>query len=99
LFELKIVEDGGVFGLIKYKGEIGVIDDFLNFIDVLFIVTVVNFEAKFKVLIVEDSNVGLDVILKDLHYSRWLKQIMIEELRQVCSIDEQSTSILYSKIL
>lgn len=99
LFELKIVEDGGVFGLIKYKSKIDVIDDFLNFIDVLFKVTVLNFEAELEVLIVENSNISLQVILKDLHYSRWLKQIIIEELRQVCSVHEQTTAILYLKIL
>lgn len=99
LFELKIVEYWRVLRLIKNECEIRIIDNLLDFIYVLLVVAIVNFEAEFEVLIVEDPNVGLYVILKDLYDSWRLKQIMIKEGRQVGSIDEQGLTILHSKIL
>lgn len=69
LFELHVIEDLLIFGLIKDEGEIGVIYDVFNLPDVLLEVAVIHLEAKFQVLIVKHSQVGLRIVFEDLDHA------------------------------
>lgn len=88
LFELKIVEQWRVFGVVEHKGEIGIVDNLLYLINVLLVITVIDFKAQLQILIVKHSNIGLYVVLKYFYHSRWLKQVVVEERRQIRSVHE-----------
>lgn len=72
LFELHVIEDTGIIGLIKQKAKVRIIDDILNLPDVLLVIAILSLEAQLEVLIVEDSDVGLHIVLEELDYSRRL---------------------------
>jgi hypothetical protein len=88
LFELKVIEYWRVFGVVKHKGEISIVDNLLYFIYVLLVITVIDFKAELQILIVKNSNIGLYVVLEYFYDSRWLKQIVVEERRQYRSVYE-----------
>ena len=88
LLELKIVEYWRVLGVVKHKGKVSIVDNLLYFINVLLVIAVIHLKAELQILIVKDSNIGLDVVLKYFYHSRWLKQIVVEERRKIRSVDE-----------
>lgn len=45
LFELKVIEDGDVFSILKDEGEVGIVDDILNLPNILLVVAVSHLEA------------------------------------------------------
>lgn len=79
LFELHVIEDTRIIGLIKQKAKVRIIDDILNLPDVLLVIAILSLEAQLQILIVEDSDVGLHIVLEELDYSSGLDQVVIEE--------------------
>ena len=66
VFELQIAEDLRVIVLVEDKLEILIVDDLLNFADEVFKVDALEFKAELKILIVEDTDVGLRVVFEYL---------------------------------
>lgn len=69
LFELHVIEDTRIIGLIKQKAKVRIIDDILNLPDILLVVAILSLEAQLEILIVEDADVGLHIVLEELDYS------------------------------
>ena len=87
-FGLSIVKDGLIVFLIKYELKSLIVDEFFYFLNKLFWFGAVNFETQLEVLIVEDSNVGLRIIVEYFDYSGWVDKILFKEGRELGWISE-----------
>ena len=98
LFELHVVEDGGIVGLIEEEAKVGVVDDVLDLADVLLVVAILGLEAQLEILIVEDSDVGLHVVLEQLDHSCGLDEVVIEEGGKSGGVGEDRSGVVDGKI-
>jgi hypothetical protein len=69
LFKLKIIENLWIIFFIEHELKSLVIDYFLDLSNVGLKINVLEFEAQFEVLIIEDSNIGLRIIREVFHNS------------------------------
>lgn len=99
VFELQIAEKRRVIILIEDELEGLVVDDLLYFVDVGLVVDVVQLEAEFQVLIIEDADVGLRVIVEAFDHASWVYEVVVEKLRQRLGLGEQSLVIVARELL
>ena len=66
--------------LVEDKLEIFVVDDLFDAVDVPFEVYALEVEAQFEVLVIEDSYVGLWVVLEYFDHSGRIDQVVLEEI-------------------
>lgn len=83
-----VVEDLRVILLVEDELECRVIDELLDLLDQGFRVGVTGFKAEFQVLVVEDTNMSLGIILKDLDNSIGVNQVFVEEGREISGSPE-----------
>lgn len=75
---LHVVEDSGIVVGVEDEVEVGV-DDFFEFVDVVIVVDVFEFEAEFEVLVVEDADVALGIVDEGLDHASRAEEVGVEE--------------------
>ena len=99
MFELHVVEHLLILRLVEDEGEIGVVYDVLDLADVLLVVAVVHLEAKFQVLIVKHSQVGLRVVFEGFDHAGGVDEVAAEEVWKAVGVDEEVGALCHLEIL
>ena len=75
------------------EGELRVYYQVFNFVDIVFYTLAVQLKTEFEVLVIEDSNVGLRVVIENFDDSRIIDQIVFKKFRVVyCILENLSES-------
>ena len=83
---LVVIEDVGIILLVENELEGGVVNQLLDLVNQLLRFGVVYLEAEFEVLVVEHFDMGLGVVKENLYHSRWVHQVLLEELGKVLRV-------------